>query len=283
MRQNLMNGIVFSAMPTELMPDTLLKASEKQSFLDGIREYIKSHIGMFPHLELATQRLAISNGSDSLKIVEEKLQTQIKAIKDMQLSPFMKEKLRLYFNGFIDYLNGGEYGHKFKNGKDNDYVTHKQKRFEQMKTLALNYGLNPDKLEDLEESVNSYVVDPSTESIYSYQDLDKIENKILEISHNRNQFVETFKYERVAGGVQNIDMQKIGKALSEISQIFTPEAIKADPERFFLYMQQSLSEFNLGRDSIFNLAHHLAKSIGKNNAKVQEAIYKENNEMGRTM
>jgi hypothetical protein len=89
------------------------------------------------------------------------------------------------------------------------------------------------------------------------------------------------------GDVQDPTMQFIGEILSKAYHKFTANELKADPQKLFpklfSFIDQNLSELNLGRETIFKLTKELTIKIGRDNANVQASIYQANNDMGRTM
>lgn len=289
---------------TKQKVDMMVKLSgQKKTLLKGSSFMINNKRHHFEEFEKALKALKLceTKNPETLAKVEELLQRQATAILNMNSNVLTEEEKSLCLYTIHNEILGlGKYP---LTKSKNDYVPKLIRDRDDIYAKADEKGLNPDKIKNYIYDKSHRVPSDPTLKDWDFLDLRKIDelkytlslhygskeldafrrDDDLTMATSSNHKEATVNYEPVEGGVQNIDKQKIGKALSEVSQIFTPEAIKADPERFFLYMQQSLSEFNLGRDSVFDLAYYLAKRIGKNNAKVQEAIYKENNEMGRTM
>lgn len=284
--------------------DMMVKLSgQKKTLLKGGAFMINNKRHHFEEFEKALKALKLceTKPPETLAKVEELLQEQATAILNMKSNVLTEEeKSMCLFTVHNEIINLG----KVPLAKcENTYVPNLIREKNKVMAMADEKGLDPDKIKNYIYDKSHRVPSDPTLKDWEFLDLRKIDEldytlslldsskeldpfrreDDLNIATPSNRKEDIVTYVPVVDGVQNIDKQKIGRALSEVSQIFTPEAIKADPERFFLHMQQSLSEFNLGRDVVFNTAKNLAKMIGKNNAKVQEAIYKENNEMGRTM
>ena len=247
-----MQKVVGSAMPSEHKADFLIKANYKQNMLQDVKKYITANIGMFPHFEFATRRLGIANSSASLGIVETKTQTQIDAVRDMQLPESMKQKLIFFFDNFIDGLSF----HKFKNGQTNDYVTDKEKNMHKMLIKGYDYGLDWDKVHN---SAYTEVQDTNNPSIkYRYQDNKKIEQNIEDMSRSRHRDVTVAHlrrndpiYGKQASVVSNnepgiyVDLETstgefISKIFDKAMQKFRKEDLRNGTEDLFNFFKGSL-------------------------------------------
>ena len=174
-----MQRVMKSQLPTEQKVAILMKANQKKSLLERGKEYLNANLGRFKTYEMSDNFKKIANGTDSVGKVESMLQTQIAAVKDLQI-PESEKSLVLYT---CDSLINELIFLEFKNGKRSDYVPLKERKEHQMIIKAHDLGLDFDKVQN---SVYNEIRDPFNPSVrYRYQDDRKVEDNLENMSRSR--------------------------------------------------------------------------------------------------
>ena len=281
----------------ELMIDL---AAKQRILVSGGRFMLNNEKHHFEEFEQALRALKFckTKNSENLSMVEELLQRQVTALLNMNTTQITKEE-KSFCLYTLQNMALGLSDIKLEK-EENTYVPKILQDKDKVMAKADEKGLDLDKVNNYINNREFCVPGDKTLGNWEFLDLRRIkEVDDIMLSHFSSAKLDQFRRDEdlemaipentsakfdhgiIVNECQDIDKQKIGMALSEISQMFTAEAIKANPEKFFQCVHQNLSGFNIDRDTIFTIAKDMASMIAKNNAKIQESIYKENINTGK--